>query len=702
MSGGTRILAVILGVLALGLALRPSAAGIEALLHADRSRVAARIEQALSRMASYIPHPAQAGEPALRLVKTVLTAHGNAAGLAWSDDGAAVFLADEEGRMSATRIDVAAPARPRITATQGGENFLWAVAQRAGLLVFQPSLGNETLRLDPRSLAVVWRRRTGESHAVATDGSRVYVAVEGKPAALVVLDAGGREIGRTAEPDGWSKVYGTAYAGGVLGVAASGDAGKGVPGGIYLYDVHGRQPLRRGRIPRPASDIAMRGARLWTQDGPTLETWEIQDPAQPRRAGVWQQPVQAGPGGTRVRLQFGALAANRTGTRLYAAYRYVTAQGGNDVPDWLAGFMIFDVTGDTPRLIAVQDGKVSGPYRLIPTGVAISPDGGTLAVSYWRYGVRLFSVRGDRIVPEGGVATAGEAHDVYVDGQGILYVFANETMQIIDPRSGQHLNDLPLVSGGDGGWRPFRDGAIVVPGPAATILKLAGGGIQFQQTLAGFGSYTWSVAFDGTSYLYQGDEAGRIHVDQVSVAANGTYNVVEVGAVQVPAVGSGANPLLALALQGPTLWALGPNAGLAAVDVSTPSAPKVVYQDRFTFATNGNHAGLVIAQNRVYAGAGGSSLRIYNPSTLKMTGAIAGFDVNFLDVVGSTYLVLANYWQTTNPEGVYLYDISQNPDAPLLVDYYPKSYANANFRARAVGTKIYDVPLWGVAVLQTP
>jgi hypothetical protein len=364
--------------------------------------------------------------------------------------------------------------------------------------------------------------------------------------------------------------------------------------------------------------------------------------------------------------------------------------------------MIFDVTGDTPRLIAVQDGKVSGPYRLIPTGVAISPDGGTLAVSYWRYGVRLFSVRGDRIVPEGGVATAGEAHDVYVDGQGILYVFANETMQIIDPRSGQHLNDLPLVSGGDGGWRPFRDGAIVVPGPAATILKLAGGGIQFQQTLAGFGSYTWSVAFDGTSYLYQGDEAGRIHVDQVSVAANGTYNVVEVGAVQVPAVGSGANPLLALALQGPTLWALGPNAGLAAVDVSTPSAPKVVYQDRFTFATNGNHAGLVIAQNRVYAGAGGSSLRIYNPSTLKMTGAIAGFDVNFLDVVGSTYLVLANYWQTTNPEGVYLYDISQNPDAPLLVDYYPKSYANANFRARAVGTKIYDVPLWGVAVLQTP
>src|SRR5579884_1816480 len=310
--------------------------------------------------------------------------------------------------------------------------------------------------------------------------------------------------------------------------------------------------------------------------------------------------------------------------------------------------------------------------------------------------------QGDRIVPEGGVATAGEAHDVYVDGQGILYVFANETMQIIDPRSGQHLNDLPLVSGGDGGWRPFRDGAIVVPGPAATILKLAGGGIQFQQTLAGFGSYTWSVAFDGTSYLYQGDEAGRIHVDQVSVAANGTYNVVEVGAVQVPAVGSGANPLLALALQGPTLWALGPNAGLAAVDVSTPSAPKVVYQDRFTFATNGNYAGLVIARNRVYAGAGNQGVRIYDPSTLRLTGTIPGLNANFLDTLGDAFLVVANYWYPKLPEGVYVYDLRRNPDVPAVVGRFPRPTGNANFRARALGRRIYRVALYGVDILEAP
>lgn len=672
--------------------------------HIRGARVADGLRTFLAHRSSVVLQPAHAGEPGLRLVQTIPTRHGNAAGLAWSDDGRVLFLANEEGWMSAVKIDVGDPSRPRIAATQAAD-FLWAVAQQHGLLVFQPSLGDETLRLDPRSLGVVWRRKTAHTHAIATDGSRVYLAEEGRPGTLIVLNANGQEVTRLQEPGGWASVYGTTYAAdrGLLCVAATGDEAKGIPGGIYLYDVRGGRPTRLGRIPRSASEIAVRAGRLWVAAGSVLETWRIADPAHPTLMGTWQQPAQPGPGGTPVRPDLGSLAVDPSGTRLYAAYTYATADEGHPVSDWWAGVMIFDVARDVPALLSQQDWRADASYHPAPTRLALSPDGRTLGVSYWRYGVRLFSVPGDRTMPLGVVGTVGEAHDVYVDAQGILYVFANETMQIIDLRSGEHLRDVPLDGRGDGGWRPFRDGNILVPGQEAVVLRLAGGEVRLVQALPGFGNYTWSLAFDGAGYLYQADEGGRVHVDEVSALPDGTYRVVEVGSVQVPAVaGDGSNPLLAMALGGRTLWVLGPNTGLVGVDTSVPSSPRVVAHEAFTFQTNGNHAGLVVARGRVYAGAGSAGVVIYDPATRRRTGAIGGLSVDFLDALGSDFLVVANYWYPSLPEGAYVYDLRRNPDAPPFVDRFPRPEGSANFRARVLGHRIYRVALSGIDILEGP
>jgi hypothetical protein len=666
-------------------------------------RLVRRLDTILLDAASRVLQFAGIRRPGLRLVQTVFTSHGNAAGLAWSDDGKKVFLANEEGRMSAVEIDATDVVRPRIVKTQGIENFLFAVAKRGEILVFQPSIGNDTIRLDPKGLAVVWRRRTGTSHAIATDGSRIYVAREGKPGALIVLRADGRELSRLEEPDGWAQVYGIAYAavGGTLCVAASDDSSKGIPGGIYIY-APGDRVLKRGRIPRPAGNVAVYGTRVWTDTDNTLETWQIADPLHPRRAGIWDLAVQEGPGGTPVRLQLGALALNRAGTRLYAAYHYVTARDGNNVSDWLAGFMIFDVAQDTPELIGQQDWKFSGSNRLAPTSIALSPDDATLAVSYWRYGIRFFAVQGDRVIPRGDIATAGEAHDVYVDQRGILYVFGNETMQIIDPRTNRHLRDFPLATGGDGGWKPFRDGAVVLRGPEPMIVSPHDGTIAWQD-FPNLGTYIWDNAYSNP-YLYSAGENGTLFVQRIDSLAAGKYGVRLVGSAQVPRADdrTGTAPLLAVVKEGSFLWGLGPTVGTVVFDTHRPEAPRLVMHDKFTFEANGNHAGLVVTSGRVYAGAGSAGVRIYDPATFRRTGSISGLNVDFLDVAGNGFLVVANYWYPRLPEGMYVYDPRSSPDAPVFVDRFPRPGGNSNFRARAFGRRIYRVALYGIDILENP
>lgn len=653
---------------------------------------------------------APSGDLELRHVKTVFTWHGNAAHMAWSDDGKTLFLANEEGDMSAAKIDAGDPARLRIAATDHDANFLWAVDQRRGLLVFQASIGGQTLRLDPQSFHLVWRKKVGDSHAIATDGSRVYVPVEGAPGALAVIGADGNEIGRVAAPDAWPRVYGAVYAEDSrrLYVVVSGDRDQPAVGGIYIFGTGGSTPALLGRIAEPASGVAVAGTRLWTRVGDKIEAWNVVDPAHPSRLGSWQAPLEMeGSGrGRPLQLQVGSLAVNRTGTRLYATYshRVAGARGGGE-ENAPAGFMIFDVTGSAPSPIARQDWAVDGSHWVMPTVVAVSPDGNTVAVSYWRFGVRLFRVAGDRITDLGTQGTTGEAHDVYVDSKGLLYVFANDDVQVIDPRTGAHVRDVPVFGIGDGGWKPFRDGNVVLRGSAPTVVALHDGMVEVKQTLARVPGYAWDNVFDDP-YLYTGTQNGSLVVQKIDAAGDGRYTARVVGAASAPEVegvpagrGGPGRAFMAVAKQGHLVWALGPNMGLVAFDVSVPEAPHVVFQDPFRFGQNGGHVGLVAVRGRVYAGAGNAGIIIYDARTFKRTGSIGGLNVDFLDTIGDEFLVVANYWYPRLPEGVYVYDLRVNPDAPVLVDHFPKPNGNANFRVRAVGMRIYRLALYGVDIL---
>lgn len=645
--------------------------------------------------------PSQSG---LTFLKTVFTTQGNAAHVVWSDDGKSVFLANEEGAMPAVKIDASSPRHPRIAATGHRPNYLWGVDQRRGLLVFSPTIGNAIARYDPASFTLQWMVKLPTTHSIATDGSHVYVAGEGTPGTLIVLDASGAILSRTRAPDAWSEVYGTVYAADTQRVFVAGkfDPAHGAPGGIYIYGVSGPAPVFLGKISESASDIAVAGGRLWTHNGPSIEAWDVSNPAHPTRVGVWTAPGVWLPGHSLMQVVFGGLAVNAAGTRLYAAYGHILVQGEIPVPNAPAGFMIFDVSGATPRLVASEDWIADGTMRKLPLTVALSPDGTTLAVSYFRFGVQLFRVADDATTSLGRVATTGEAHDVYVDARGILYVFDNDNLEIIDPRSGRHLQDIPVFDIGDGGWKPFRDGNVVARGRGPTVLGLRGGTIAYRQMLPILGTYIWDNAFDDP-YLYSGGQNGTLYVQRIAVTGSGQYTATVVGSVKVPrvpGVSSGVVGILAVAKRGTLVWVLGPGVGLAAIDVSRPAAPSVVFHDAFTFPQNGHHVGLVVVRGRVYAGAGARGVLIYDPATFRRTGVITGLNANFLDTIGENYLIVANYWYAGLPDGVYVYDLRGDPDSPLLAGHFPAPLGNANFRARVVGTtSIYRVPLYGVDLL---
>lgn len=641
------------------------------------------------------------GGAALALVQSLTTGEGTASGLAWSDDGHSIFLADGTGALSATKIDVTNPSRPARVAVNGAANNLWAVGQSGGLLVFQPSPGTQTVRIDPASFQVLWQVDTGTSHAIATDGTHVFVPVEGTPGRLVVLNSDGSRAATVSVSDGWTGVFGVADDASRQRLYVASGAGQGVPGGVYIFDTSQNPPVLLGKVPGPSTGVAVNGTHLWRSVGGVIDAWDVSAPAAPAHLGTYTAASFASAQYGQVTSGFTSLAVNGAGTRLYAAYSTVSASSG-PVGDQVdpAGVMILDVSGATP--VPLPNGNAtwqigtdtspSGAYE-IPQAVALSPDSQTLAVSYGAFGVRLFAVGSDAVTAEGQLATTGEACDVYADAQGVLYVFNRDSLIVLDPGTGAQIQAIPSASVVDGGWQFFRDGRIVVPGTVAQVLQLQNGGIAFQQFLPRpGGSRVWAVAFDGTAYLYSAGDAGTIYVQQIALSQSGAYTASLVGAAQVPGA---TGPFVALALGGTTLWALGPSMGLAAFDVSNPSTPRLVYSDTFTFTANDNHAGLLIAQGRVYAAAGNQGIGVYNPATLSRSGWISGLDANFLDEAGTSFLAVAS----SAPGGLYLYDISSNPDAPVLAAAYPNT-SSPTLRARVAGSIVYRLPLDGVDVLQ--
>jgi hypothetical protein len=648
-----------------------------------------------------------APSPTLRLLQTLRTRHGNAANSVWSEDGRSLYLANEEGAMSAVRLEASDPRRPRIAANSGRTDFLWSVDLRDGLLTFRSSYGEKINRLDPASLNTVWERTLPLGHSVATDGARVFAPVTGRPGALHVLrGSDGGEMARVPMSEPWGRVYATVWhaASRRLYVGVSSDRqNPDTPGGLFIFEDQRGTMAAVGRIDGATSNVAVAGTKLWRAAGPLLEAWDAADPKNPRRVGLFTGPTVADNRGAPLPLEFGQIAVNRAGTRLYALFRFP-----RDAQQRPQGFMIFDVTGASPAPLAEHAWRTELGLTIGPMCVSVSPAGREIAVSYWDFGVRFFGVEGDRVAEQGLVPTTGEARDVYVDRGGHIYAFCVDDVQVLEPSSGDLIHVYKDGLRTEGRWGRFRGGTVILPGRVRRVLRLENGRVELAATMPepGTGSVTWCDHFEDP-FLYSATERG-LYIQRVDPFEFGT------GRRQVPYQTIGrVDPGRAddrpgavfywLTKTGSTVWAIGANTGVAAFDVSDPTSPRTVFHDKFTFKQNGNSLGIVAARGRVYAGAGDAGVFVYDARQMRRTGAFGqGRDlfVNFLDLIDDDYLIVANYWQPRLPEGIYVYDLRANPDAPPLVDRHPKPQGGPNFRVRVLGDKIFRVPLHGIDILE--
>lgn len=611
----------------------------------------------------------------LSLVETLPTTHGNAARIAWADDGKTLYLANEEGGMSAVKLDASNPSLVRIAATSGAQNFNWAVAASGDVVLFRASYGGAVVRIAPTTWTPVWRKSWGEGHAIATDGSRVWIPVQGKPATLITAAAAnGAEISRIVVPEGWPRIDSMRHEATTRRLYVGGKAF-----GVFIYDVRGPTPRLLGKISSPGGDIAVAGTRVWVHHAVErtnrIEAWDATDPAHPTMTGSYVGINRQDDAGRGLTVDFGDMTATGDGRRVFVTYNY----GQLDRP---AGVLMLDASGPAPTLLQTLDLTLpESPLRLEPTAVALSPDGKTLAYTAWSWGVFLFDVSRDRFSALGdgrGVATTGEAHDVYLD-RTHAYVSANENTQILSLTTGERIQAVRGPLPGDGGWRPFKDGAIVYRTMPPSVWRLHDGKVEslgklFDMSVNGGPSQTTDLVF-ADPYLYAATEGGPLFVLRIGAWNGRAYPSEVAGSFRVP-----PSAVHAICKWDQQLWLCGEDYGVVALDVSDPTRPRQIFADAFRFKQNGRHTGMVATARRVYAGCGDASVSIYDPQSLKRTGGIPGLNANFLDLYRGTKLIVANYWYAKLPDGMYMYDLAQNPDAPPLVAAVTGS---PNFRVRA-------------------
>jgi hypothetical protein len=642
----------------------------------------------------------------LKYLGGVRTRHGNAAHMIWTDDSKQIYLANQEGVMSACKLDVADLNRPRLAVGRQTMQYCWAVDFRGGVLVYRATLGWGLQRLDPVTLNVIWTQKVNDGHSVATDGTRVFCAIPGAPGYLSIRRASdGTESARLTSPEPWGRMYVTEWdaANGRLYIGAEADSKTGALGGVYIYGNDGASLKRLGKISGQTGNLAVSGTRMWRTQGGTIECWNVSNPAAPGRTGVYVGTGATDTAGRSVPISFADLCVNRAGTRAYVLYNH----GGRYV-DLPRGVMIFDISGSTPRLLATQAWKTDIGYYMLPLIVSLSKDERTISVSYWTYGMRLFSVVGDTFANLGSIPTTGEARDVVVDAEGHIHTFVVDMIQSFEPVSGELVGSYVTMERMEGRWAKFRDGTIITPGHTRRVYRFSAGKVQLVGSVGnvGTGSQTWSEVFE-EPYLYSGTEKG-LWINKV-----GPLDTVKkwFGQTRISNVDPGSTTsttgarLMWIVKDGHIVWGVGPNCGVVAMDVSDPASPRVVMRDPFTFFQNGNAIGITVARGRVYAGCGDRGVVIYDAARFRRTGQIGAYVgeyvVNYVDKIGEDILFFTNYWYPKTKEGVWLFDLRQNPDAPRLIGNFPNDLprGTAGFRARPHGNRVLFVPLYGVDVV---
>ncbi|HLJ60333.1 MAG TPA: hypothetical protein VKZ50_11445 [bacterium] len=607
-----------------------------------------------------------------------------------------LLMANEESAyMNQLAFDVSRPDSPALLAETAPFQFCWGISAAGSLAAFVSSLGATVGVYNPTTLARVWQRSLpAQTHAVATDGTNVFLAQEGTSNFLVLNGRNGTTLGVGALHGGtFEKVYATVHAAGHVYV---GDSRLGV----IAFDVADpSSPSYVTRFGPGTSNIAANKTRVWMCDGPALRCWDVSTPATPRQHGVYTAAPSHATGGDGP-VTFGSPTVNTAGTRLYVTFQDGPASAGGHV----SGFYVFDVSDSTPRpLRRVAHQFTNGRY-VDPGAIAVDATAGVLALTSYYYGVEIWR----RSTDDGwslasAVPTTGECRDVYVDTAGNQTVLGR---WVVTSRSAagavSHYNEIGSLFEG---WRPYARGAILVidnntgSGFPRAYAVSDGQLSRLGEVRLGGGGVT-DAAYDGAEHLYVCSDGGFV---AGRIVPSDPLSVTQVGALPV-------RPRWVM-LNGKTqAWVAGPKFGVACVDVRDPSSMVVVFHDADLFKDNGI-CGLCVIAGRVYAACGSSGVRIYDPRLLRRTGAIIAdpysgrifptwVEPYTSPATQKPYLCVCHYGDGVSynpPEGLRIYGLT-NPDAPELVDHYPIS-DDPNFRCRVANGRLYRCALWGVEEL---
>jgi hypothetical protein len=613
----------------------------------------------------------------------------------------------ESAYMNQIAIDVTSPASPRILAQAAAFPYLWGMAAAGDMAVFASSVDPGIGAYRSTTLARIWQRPLpATTHAVATDGTNVFVPQEGMAALLVLDGKTGATRGTARLPAGamFGKVYGTVYQSGRVYAA---DPALGV---VVFDAAEPASPSYVTRFGRGTSNIAVMGMRAWVVPtsfgggGTTLECWDLSRPRAPSRVGEYSLPA-ARANGTTVRPTLFAPAVTANGTRLYVVFNDLN-QDGNSSAGNASGFYAFDVAGASPRPL----GRFSYPIPptrgyAYPVAIAVEASGNVIALTSYYYGLQIWE-RGaaDDWSVASTVPTVGECRDVYVDAAGNQTALARWV--VTSKTTGGRVSNYNEVGFLFEGWRAITPGTILVMDPISgsgfpRAYSVTRGQLSPLGTVKLSGGLVTDAAYDGSGYLYvcsgtSGFTAGRIDPGHVA-------NVTQIGTA--PAYAE------RVALNGRTqAWVVSPKDGVTCIDIRNPSSMSILARDPTPFTENGM-CGICVAAGRVYAACGSGGIRIYNPATLRWTGVLtddprAGkifptwVEAFTGPATGKPYLVVCHYGDGISyhpPEGLRIYSLA-DPDAPRLVADYP-ARGDANFRCRFANGYLYRCALWGVEQL---
>jgi hypothetical protein len=539
------------------------------------------------------------------------------------------------------------------------------------------------------------------------------------------------------------------------------------PGGLYIFDVTTpTSPTYVGKIAGDAGSFAVSGSIVFrtqfssvSMASDTFEGWSISTPSAPTHSfGTLTVPGENVAGTGFEAYGFGTIDINAGATRLFSGYSASKYGNGQPTINAPAGWVILDITGANPAILASQsDGSGHPRGQSVSLGVnymsmgtlRLSPDGTKVAVSAFNFGVVFWSLSGDTATLASQFPTSGECKDVQTDTNGNFYIPSEQAFYEFT-RTGVAGGFLWEVQSSYGGFVPFKDGRFLVPGllnNGARVYDFSGGpGSNIIYNTGLNIGRAFDIAYDpATQLLYASQAGGGPSFQVLTVGSAPSYPLTGIGDNSGDAATQGHDfrgicaPFTVGAY---TLVAqIGQDLGLAVWDVTgnqggATSTPTRLYLESVGFGGNGRFMHAVYARGYIYAACnssfptpaiptyaknqGDGGLRVYQvtagtPPTITF---VANYHLNgtWIDVLNNPktgtpdFLIFNSYSGGAGDgnvlDGVYVMDIRTTPNDPQLIIPATRGlpgYGNG-WRTRVIHGSILKVDLGGLEVftLQVP